>query len=299
MTQKLSPSTVLILSLPPLLWAGNAVVGRAVHDMVPPIALNFMRWAVALLILAPFGASIWRRGSSLWRDWRRYAVLGLLGVGLYNTLQYMALQTSTPVNVTLVGASMPVWMLIVGRMFFNTTVTRKQVIGAVLSIVGVLFILARGQWDQLLSLRFVPGDLFMILAAVVWAFYSWLLTRATDADDLRRSWATFLLAQVTFGVAWSGAFAAGEWAWRHAPIQWDWSLVAAIAYVAIGPAIVAFRCWGVGVQRVGPATAGFFNNLSPLFAAVMSSAFLGEMPHWYHAAAFILIVGGIAFSSSR
>jgi drug/metabolite transporter (DMT)-like permease len=94
-------------------------------------------------------------------------------------------------------------------------------------------------------------------------------------------------------------FAAGEWAVQPRHIEWSWPLVAALLYVATGPAVIAFRFWGTGVQRVGPNIAAFFNNLTPLFAALMSSAFLGEVPHGYHAAAFVLIVGGIVLSSRR
>lgn len=296
---KLTPSTLLMLVLPPFLWAGNAVVGRAVHEMVPPITLNFLRWAIAFVVLLPFGRSIFRKGSGLWASWRRLAWLGLLGIGLYNALQYLALQSSTPINVTLVAASMPVWMLIVGWLFFGSSVSYKQAIGAAASIAGVLLILSRGQWQQLLALHFVIGDIFMIIATIAFAFYSWLLTSAKDPEALSRNWATFLLAQLTFGVAWSGAFAAGEWALTDWRIFWSWPLVAALLFVAIGPAIVAFRCWGVGVQRAGPAMAGFFSNLTPLFAALMSSAFIGEMPHLYHLWAFALIAGGIVYSSRR
>ena len=192
---------------------------------------------------------------------------------------------------------MPVWMLLIGRLFFHAKVSGTQVGGATLSIAGVLLVLSRGTLDQLRALRLVPGDLFMILATIAWSLYSWLLTLAKDPVEIRSNWATFLLAQVTFGTIWSGAFSAGEWMLSDASIHWSWALVAALAYVAIGPAVIAFRCWGAGVQRVGPNVAGFFNNLTPLFAAVMSSAFLGELPHLYHGIAFVLIVGGIVLSS--
>ncbi|HWK71399.1 MAG TPA: DMT family transporter [Burkholderiaceae bacterium] len=297
MTHRITPSTVLLLLVPPFLWAGNAVLGRIVSDMVPPITLNFLRWAIAFLILLPLGHSVLRRGSDLWARRKRYALLGLLGVGLYNTLQYMALHTSTPINVTLVGASMPVWMLVVGLLFFGARIGGHQLVGAALSMMGVLVVLSHGQWEQLLSMRFVAGDVFMIVATIVWAFYSWLLTRGGEEGGIRRNWATLLLAQISFGVVWSGGFAAGEWALTDARIDWSWGLAAALIYFAVGPAIVAFRCWGAGVGRVGPTIAGFFNNLTPLFAALMSSAFLGETPHAYHAVAFLFIVGGIVLSS--
>jgi len=299
MTQRLTPRAVFLLTLPPVLWAGNAIVGRLVHDMVPPVLLNFLRWAIAFCILLPLAGPVFRRESGLWRHWRRFAVLGLLGIGMYNALQYLALQSSTPINVTLVASGMPVWMMLTGRLFFGVPASGKQVAGAVLSIAGVVLVLARGEWAHLRELRLVAGDLFMILATIAWSLYSWLLLRTSEPAGLRANWASFLLAQVAFGVLWSGAFAAGEWALGGAPVQWGWPLVAALAYVAVGPAVIAFRCWGAGVQLAGPGIGAFFVNLTPLFTALMSAAILGEPPHVYHMVAFALIVGGIVVSARR
>jgi drug/metabolite transporter (DMT)-like permease len=299
MDHRLNLRTAALLTLPPLLWAGNAVVGRVVNQMVPPITLNFLRWALAFLILLPLAAPVLRPSSPLWPLWRRFAVLGLLGVGCYNALQYLALKTSTPLNVTLVAASVPVWMLGVGALFFGQRVSARQVSGAVLSIAGVLIVLSRGQWQLLAQVRLVPGDFYVLLATAAWAVYSWLLIKPGDPPEIRGDWAAFLMAQLIFGLGWSAFFAGGEWALEDAHIQWSWPLAAALAYVAIFPAVVAYRCWGLGVQRVGPSIAGFFSNLTPLFAAVMSAAFLGELPHVYHSVAFVLIVGGIVVSSRR
>jgi drug/metabolite transporter (DMT)-like permease len=232
-------------------------------------------------------------------NWRRYSMLGLLGVGLYNSLQYLALQTSTPINVTLVASGMPVWMMLVGRLCFKVAVRPRQVVGAVLSIAGVLLVLCRGDWQQLAALRLVVGDLYMILATIAWSFYSWLLLQQKDAPALRADWAAFLLVQVGYGVLWSAALAGGEWALEPVHIGWSWPLAAALAYVAIGPAILAMRCWGAGVMRAGPNVGAFFINLTPLFTALLSSAFLKEPPHLYHALAFALIVGGIVVSARR
>ncbi len=261
------------------------------------MTLNLIRWSIALLVLVPLGRAALGRGSGVLANWRRYAMLGLLGVGLYNSLQYLALQSSAPINVTLVASSVPVWMLLVGRLFFDVPVKRRQVLGAVLSIAGVLVVLCRGDIHQLLGLRLVAGDLYMILATIAWSFYSWMLMQQKDVPGLRADWAAFLLAQVGYGVLWSAALAGGEWALVDARIDWSWTLVAALLYVAIGPAILAMRCWGAGVQRAGPGIASFFINLTPLFTALLSSAFLGEAPHLYHVLAFGMIVGGIAVSS--
>lgn len=299
MAQRMTPGTALLLTVPPLLWAGNAVVGRLVRDLVSPLTLNFVRWAIAFVLLLPFAVAVLRRSSPLWMHWRRYAWLGLLGIGCYNALQYLALQTSTPINVTLVGSSMPLWMLATGTLFFGARVTHRAVAGALLSMLGVLLVLSRGQWDQLLALRLVPGDLYMVLATISWAFYSWLLARTDEPAGVRQDWAAFLMAQMVFGLAWSGALAAGEWTLTDVNFQMGWPLAAALAFIATGPAILAYRCWGTGVQRAGPQVASFFVNLTPLFAALLSAAFLGEIPHWYHGAAFALIVAGILISARR
>lgn len=300
MNQRITPGTALLLTAAPLLWAGNAVAGRLLHTLIPPVTLNFARWLLAFALLLPLAWQVLRPSSPLWPHWRRYALLGLLGIGSYNALQYMALQTSTPLNVTLVGSGTPVWMLLTGALCFGVPVSRRQVAGALLSVAGVLLVLSRGSWDQLLALRLVPGDLYMVLATISWALYSWLLVRTSEPAGVRGDWAAFLMAQMVFGLLWSGAFAAGEWSLgAAAPIVWGWPLAAGLAFIAVGPAILAYRCWGMGVQRAGPVAGGFFINLTPLFAAMLSAALLGEVPHLYHALAFALIVGGIVVSSRR
>jgi len=300
MQPKLTPNAVLLLTLPPLLWAGNAVVGRLVSPLVSPLALNFLRWALGFLLLLPLAGAVLRPSSPIWPRWRRFSVLGLLSVGSYNALLYLALDTSTALNVTLVGSSTPVWMLLIGRLFFRVPVSRSQMLGALLSISGVLLVLCSGQLDRLVQVRLVAGDLYMLIASAGWAYYCWMLVHPTvEPSAIRSDWSAFLLAQVVFGISWSGMFAGAEWALGKSHIQWGWPLIAALLFVAVGPGLIAFRAWGAGVARAGPTVAGFFSNLTPLFAALLSSAFLGETPHLYHALAFLLIMGGIVVSSRR
>ncbi|MBK7546416.1 MAG: DMT family transporter [Rhodoferax sp.] len=299
MQQRLTPATAALLVIAPLFWAGNAIVGRLAQGLVPPITLNFLRWVLAFLLLLPLAWPVLRRSSVLWPHWRRYAVLGLLGVGCYNALQYLALKTSTPINVTLVASSTPVFMLAIGRIFFGQPVSVRQISGAVLSIAGVLLVLCRGEWALLRQLHLLPGDVYVLLATLAWAFYSWLVSKPADPSEIRGDWAAFLAAQMVFGLGWSGLFAAGEWTMTDTHITWGWPLAAALLYVALGPSILAYRSYGLGVQRVGPAVASFFSNLTPLFAALMSAAFLGEPPQGFHAVAFALIVGGIVVSSRK
>jgi drug/metabolite transporter (DMT)-like permease len=297
---RVTPTAALLLTLPPLLWAGNAVVGRVIVGMASPMLLNFLRWSLAFVLLLPLAAPVLRRNSPLWTSWRRFAALSLLAIGGYNALLYLSLNTSTPINVTLVGSITPVFMLLIGRLFFGKAISPRQWLGAALSIGGVMLVLSHGQLDVLLQVRLVPGDVYMLLASAAWAYYSWMLVHPTsEPSAIRSNWSAFLLAQIAFGLVWSGLFASGEWALGLGRFKPSWSLMAALAFIATGPALLAYRSWGAGVARAGPSVAGFFINLTPLFTAVLSSLFLGEIPHFYHALAFVLIVGGIVVSSSR
>ena len=297
----LTPRLALLLTTPPLLWAGNAVVGRLVRNDIPPMALNALRWALAFALLAPLAWPLLREPGQVLRRWRGLAGLGFLGMGCYNSLQYLALHTSSPLNVTLITASMPVWMLGVGAVFHGVRPKGRQLAGAVLSLAGVAVVIARGDPAALLAVHFVPGDLLMLLAIFTWAVYSWQLARPgpgmRPGERPDWNWAEMLMAQLMFGVVFSGIAAGAEQVIAPAAIHWSPKLAAVLVYVAVGPSLIAYRCWGLGVAEAGPALAGFFVNLTPVFAAVISAALLGLAPAWYHGLAFALIAAGIAVSS--
>lgn len=302
---KFDVRTLLFLLLPPLTWAGNAVVGRLLVGHLPPVLTNAVRWFAVALILAPLAWRVLKDAGALRARWRYLAVIGLLGVGSYNTLQYLALQTSSPLNVTLIGSSMPVWMMVVGALVFRQPVARRQMVGAVLSIAGVLLVMSQGRWQVLRDLHLVPGDLLMLLAALAWAVYSWLLVRPPAAmrTGPRWDWAEFLWLQVVFGTVWATACAGVEAGVQTQPVVWPWEtghlweVVAGMAFIVIGPSLVAYRCWGLGVQAVGPTVAAFFTNLTPVFTAGWAWALLGLHPQWYHPVALLLIAAGIGVST--
>jgi drug/metabolite transporter (DMT)-like permease len=302
---RLTPRLALLMTLPPLLWAGNAVVGRLMVGHVPPLALNALRWLLAALILAPLAWRVGRDHRAIRASWLYLLALGMFGVGSFNALQYLALETSTPLNVTLINASMPLWMLAVGALVYGERPTLRQLIGAALSLLGVATVVSRGAWSTLAQVQFVIGDVYMLIAVIGWAVYSWLLVRppasmrAPQRPDW--DWAAFLLVQALFGLVVAGGAGLVEAAYvTHPPIDWrnPWVLLG-LLYVAVGPSIIAYRCWGLGVATAGPAIAAFFANLSPLFAALLSAWLLGQWPQPYHAAAFALIVAGIAVSAFK
>jgi drug/metabolite transporter (DMT)-like permease len=289
---------MLYLMLAALLWAGNAVVGRLLVGEISPLLLSTVRCLVAIAVLLPFGVSILQANSALWANKKRFLLLGLFGVGGYNMLLYLAIQTSTPINVTLIGASMPIWMLLIGSLFFGNRPNGYQVIGALISILGVCVVLSRGDWLAILQVQFVYGDLLMVLATILWAFYSWMLTKPGSSSERSWPWHAFLLAQVLFGLIWSSAFTVMEWQGGYMHFEPSILVFVLILYVAIGPSLIAYRCWGLGVAKAGPTVAAFFANFIPLFTAILSTVILGESPQGFHGLAFLLIVIGIGLSAT-
>jgi drug/metabolite transporter (DMT)-like permease len=188
---------------------------------------------------------------------------------------------------------------LIGTIFFSTKPNWFQVLGALISITGVCVVLSRGELQALLQVQLVFGDLLMVLATVLWAFYSWMLSRPGASNERQWPWADFLMAQVFIGLLWTGLFEGIEIASGHAYLDlnlWTGSL---ILFVAIGPSLIAYRCWGLGVTGAGPTVAAFFANFIPLFTALLSAAILGEPPSLFHGAAFALIVAGIWVSSPK
>jgi drug/metabolite transporter (DMT)-like permease len=293
----ITPRVIFLLVLPTLLWAGNAIVGRMSVGLVSPILLNTVRWFLAALILLPLGWRVFSAKSALWTHRLRFILLGLFGVGSYNALLYLSLQTSTPINVTLIGASMPIWMILIGSIFYKEKAQSRQIIGALVSLLGVAVVLSRGHLSAILGVNLVIGDLYMVLATISWGFYSWMLSKPDSSNERTWPWAEFLLAQIVCGLAWSSIFAGVELVSSSTHFEPNLKVFLVLLYIAVGPSLIAYRCWGLGVQAVGPSIAAFFANLIPLFAAIMSSAMLGEPPQLFHGFAFALIVVGILLSS--
>jgi drug/metabolite transporter (DMT)-like permease len=307
MTNALNARLALLMLLPPLMWAGNAVVGRLMVGLVPPLQLNLLRWTLAILILLPLGWHALKtpeQRAALWERRVPLSILGLLGVGAYNALQYLALTTSTPLNVTLIAASSPLWMLSIGALFYGQKPQPLDMVSAACSLAGVLLVLSRGDPARLADIAFVPGDVMMIGAIISWCFYSWMLSKPPQALQTgipkpSQDWAGFLLVQTIFGIGWAALSAGAEQLIAPADVKWSPGVVAAIIFTALGPSLIAYRSWGIGVAQAGPALAALFANLTPLFAGLMQGALLGQWPQAYHLMAFGLIVGGIAMSSLR
>jgi drug/metabolite transporter (DMT)-like permease len=294
-----SALTAFYLTTAALMWAGNAIVGKILVQSSSPVLLNTIRWGVTALILLPFAWRVFGSASPLWQSSKRFALLSLLGVGSYNVLLYLALKSSTPINVTLIGASMPIWAIVIGALFYKEQPTIKQIIGAVISLIGVTVVIVRGELERLIEIEFVAGDLLMVLATILWGAYSWMLSHPKESTERTWPWSYFLLAQVGFGFCWSLGFAVTEWQLEYSYFTWSWSTVFMIIYVIIGPSLIAYRCWGLGVSGAGATVATFFTNLIPLFTAILSTLLLQKPPELFQGVAFALILAGIYLSIQK
>jgi len=291
------PLNLLFLLVPPIFWAGNAVVGRMAAGTIPPLTLNFVRWFLALLLLLPF---VWTKFKQDWpllkKHWRLMAITAFLSITTYNALQYLALTTSSAINITLITSAGPIFTLLIGRLFFGASISRSATIGAVISIFGVAWVLVRGDLDHVASIKFVPGDLFMLVAVALWALYAWVLRKRPQSISIYSAFA----AQIMLGSLFAFPMMLAELSFgSYAPIQLSGKLLAILLYVVTCPALLAYICWQQAVARTGTELPMFFQNLTPIFAALLSVALLGEHPEGYHVVALALIVLGILLANRK
>ena len=279
----------LLLALAQLLWAGNFVLGRAVSAHIPPVALAFWRWAVALLILLPLAAKQLRAG---WPTIRRsipvLVPLGILGVGNFNAMVYVGLGQTTATNAALLNSACPAFILAIGPFLGGPRPRGRQAAGIAISLLGVLAIVARGDLHTLLGLTFNRGDAWVLGAVLSWAFYTVLLARRPAGLHPM----ALLTVLVAIGLAWISPFYAVE-AWRGARVTWDGVTLATLGYVGVLASVVAYAAWNQGVAELGADRSSAFIHLLPAFAAVLAALLLGEAFHAYHAVGIGLVLVGV------
>jgi len=282
-------SPYLLLTLASLFWAGNWVVGRAMRNDIPPVAMGLWRWVVALLILLPFAAPELKRNWHVVRaNWFILALVGSLGATLFNTMIYIGLQYTAATNGVLFNSVTPILIMVMSWLAFRERLGTWQTMGVVLSLAGVAVIVARGEPQILAALQFNRGDLWLISAMFLWAIYTIVLRRRPPGLTA----IGFLAAMLLLGLPLLLPFYLWE-LFTRGGFAISISAVAALAYYATLPSIVAYLFWNRGVVQIGPNKAGLFVHLMPVFGALLSVTFLGERLYAYHFAGAALIFGGI------
>lgn len=278
----------LMLMLVMLLWSGNSIVARAIHEDIPPFTLAFLRWGIAALIALPVA---WRHIAAdralIRRHWGMILLLGMVGVGSFNAFMYSGLQYTTAANSLLVQAAIPALVLLFDYLLFRTHPRIAQVAGCLVAALGVFIIIFRADPAAMAALHFNHGDALVLVAVVLWSIYTVLLRLRPAINGL-----SFLALTILIGAIAMAPFAAHELQTRM--VHFTPGVLAGIAYVAVLPSLVAYFLFNKAVDEIGAGDAGQVINLQPLFGALLAALILGEAMHLYHLWGMALILAGIA-----
>jgi len=284
----ISPYGLLVLTT--LFWAGNFVLGRAVHLDVPPLGLSFWRWLTALVIILPFAIPHWRASRQvIKKNWFILLVLSVFSVGCFNTMIYLGLQTAPASNSILLQSACPILILIISWLFFREKVTLLQGVGMLLSLFGVVVVVTEGSPSAIMDMSFLnAGTAWILLGVLCWAIYSSLLRLRPDG----LSPFGFFALTVLVGVVVLLPFYLYETLSGRA-MPFNLISVSSVLYLSIFPSILAYLFWNKAIAELGPARAGQFIHLVPAFGITMAILFLGEPLQGFHVSGFLLILGGI------
>jgi drug/metabolite transporter (DMT)-like permease len=285
------PVLMLVTSL---FWSTNSVVGRGVHDIVPPVGLAFWRWAVTLPIFALMAAPYLRRDwATLKTDWGWLAFLAALGIAGYNAIIYFALHYTTAINMVLINAQRPIIIVALSYGLYRTKVSRMQTLGLVLGFLGTLVVMSRGDVDVLLRFEFNSGDLWIFVGTVIWAVYTVFLPKRPAIHPT--SFMFYLVGVGTFILL-------PLYLWESTTVKavpLDWDAVGAILFLAIFSSVIGHMGYNRLVELRGANVAGVTSYLVMAFGVVLAILILGEAFHTYHAAGLALLVAGSYLASLK
>ena len=290
----LFPQAYLLLSLTSLFWSGNLVVGRFIAPYIPPITLSVIRWTGAFVILLPFAA------RHLARDWpliRRHTglltLLALTGFSAYNTMAYYGLHFTTAINGLLLQSVVPLFVALWSFILFRDRLSVRQAIGILLSLAGVIVIVCRGSLEVLLTIAFNRGDLWFVVALLIYAFYQAMLRVRPPIHPL-----SFLAVGMGGGAvlllpAMALEIAAGQ------SMVFDFVTAWSLLYVCIFPSLLGFLFLNRGTELIGANRAAPFIHLVPVFGSVLAISLLGEQLQFFHAVGYLLVLAGITLATRR
>jgi drug/metabolite transporter (DMT)-like permease len=284
----------LLLVLTALMWGGNAIAGRLAVGHVSPMILTCMRWVIVVMVTVPLvGRQTLAEWPKIKQHWRFIVLMGAFGFTAFNALFYAAAHHTTAVNLTIFQGSIPVLVLLGSVLFFQTRVVPLQVLGMFVTIAGVVLISVKADLDILKTLALNFGDVLTLIACVLYAAYTLGLRRRPALPALVffaglafvafASSVPLLIMEVINGTA----------LW---PDTQGWLV---LLYAGLMPSLVSQVFFMRGVELIGPARAGIFVNLVPVFGALLAVLLLGEPFAFYHGLGLALVLGGIWLAEQR
>jgi drug/metabolite transporter (DMT)-like permease len=277
-----------LLTLTSLIWAGNAVAGKWAVGQVSPLALTSLRWLVACAALTPIaGRQVAREWRLLLPSWRRILLMGSCGYTAFNALFYVAGTYTTAANLALIQGAIPVIVLVISFFAYRTPVGLMQALGVLITLFGVAVAATHGDMQVLRTFAFNKGDVFMLIASLLYAGYTVALRSRPAVSGV-----TFFAAMAGVAFLTSLPLLAIEWASGRLiwPNGQGWAIV---IFVGLGPSLVSQLFFMRGVELIGPNRAGIFVNLLPVFGALLAVALVGEPFRPDNAAALLLVLSGI------
>lgn len=284
----------LLLALAMFCWAGNWVVGRAIHEQIPPLTLNFWRWTGSLLLILPVSwLSLREQWPLLVRHWKWVLPMAAIAGAIFQSMVYLGLQSTTALNGALIVALVPVFVVMIAAALLGDRIGGRQGLGILLSLAGAVVIIVRGELSVFRTLAFNPGDLWILAAVPVWSLYTVLLKRWPAGLDRM----SFLAAIAVIAAILQFPLYAWEWTTgQHMLVTTE--SIAAIAYTALFASFLAFVFYNKALERTTPAVAGLFHHLHPAFTALLGMVFLSERMGWHHALGVGLIVLGLYLTTA-
>lgn len=283
----------VFLVLTVLFWSGNFIAGRYISNQIEPMELSFYRWFFVLVLLLPFIVIKYKNILNIFKkEYFILIVLGALGVAGFNTFLYYGLQTTTATNALLINSSTPIFIIILSAVILKTSMNKIQVSGIVLSTIGVIYLVIKGEINHIFELKFTEGDLWIILACIDWALYSVLLKykpKEFDAFEFL-SVTTFVGVIILTIIFYQQGY---EFSFSFVDKN---EVFYSLIYMVIFPSILSFYFWNISTVEVGANKAGQFAHLMPVFGAFLAYIFLDEVMHLYHIIGILLIGFGIYLS---
>ena len=286
----------LLLSLSVLFWAGNFIVGKfATLFEIPPLSLNVFRWLSVWLILMPFTyKEILKNLPNIKKNWLMISFMGLITISTFNSVVYFALNHTQVINAVLVLAAIPAATIIFSSLMNIEKTNILQLIGLLLSAIGIGSIISSGDIEKIISLNFNKGDVWMLVCVITWALYSTLLKK----NKFKFSQFTLIQLMVSAGLL----FLIPQLFYEKSiglEVNFNKAFFIILFYVVVFPAIAAYYCWQKGVEIIGPNRASMFIQLMPLFSAVMAIIIFKEKFELYHFVGATFIVSGIYLSNKK
>ena len=271
------------------LWSGNFIIARGLNESIPPVSLAFWRWVVAVIVFMPFALKPLIAQRDVLKENIGYlAITALLGITTFNTLIYLAGHTTTALNLSLISITFPVFIVILSRLFFGEKITINKGIGIILVATGVVLLVTKGNVSSLANISFAVGDVWMLIAAIIFAVYSILIRHKPAGLSI---W-SFQLSTFILGLVFLFPFFI--WEYTTSPtIEFDAKTVGSILYVGIFASLSAFVLWNKAIMVIGPTKAGMIYYTLPLFSGVLAYLILKEDISMVHLYSALLIISGI------